>query len=137
MKTIKNCKLLNLHEIGDYRGKLIALEEIKDYPFKAKRIYYIYGCENNIRRGYHSHKRTDQLLICVNGSCKIYLDDGMNKEDVLLDNKSIGLIVGRDVWHEMYDFSKDCVLLVLASELYNESDYIRNYEDFLKYLRNK
>ncbi len=118
---------------GDDRGQLVALEEQKDYPFKVKRVYYLYDTKEGVRRGFHAHKCLEQILVCVKGSCKILLDDGREKENIVLDRPTLGLYVGNNMWREMYDFSPDAVLLVLASELYDEADYIRNYDDFLKF----
>lgn len=121
---------------GDERGQLVAVEELKDLPFKVKRVYYIYDTKPGVRRGFHAHKNLEQILICVHGSCKIHLDDGCETEEVVLDDPTVGLYISNSMWREMYDFSSDAVLLVLASELYNESDYIRNYDEFLKSVRN-
>ncbi|MBP5582016.1 MAG: WxcM-like domain-containing protein [Ruminococcus sp.] len=122
---------------GDDRGQLIALEESKEIPFHVKRVYYIYDTKSGVRRGFHAHKKLEQILVCVHGSCKIMLDDGEERADVLLDKPYEGLYISNDTWREMYDFSSDAVLLVLASELYDESDYIRNYDEFLKFVRAK
>ena len=122
---------------GDSRGQLIALEENKEIPFKVKRVYYIYGTQKGVRRGFHAHKMLQQVLICVHGSCKIHLDNGSETAEVTLDKPYEGLYISSNTWREMYDFSPDAVLLVLASELYNESDYIRNYDEFLKFIRNE
>ena len=127
-------KIINFEEHGDDRGTLIALEQNKNIPFDIKRVYYMYGTGEGVRRGYHAHKCLKQVLICVHGSCKILLDNGMEKEDVLLDNPNKGLFIDSAVWREMFDFSEDAVLMVLASELYDESDYIKNYDDFKKYV---
>ena len=121
---------------GDERGQLIALEEYKDIPFQIRRVYYIYDTAEGVTRGYHAHKSLQQILICIHGSCKIRLDNGKEKEIVLLDKPNEGLYVSNAMWREMFDFSPDAVLLVLASELYDEADYIRNYNDFLEYVRN-
>ena len=120
---------------GDNRGQLIALEEFKEIPFSIKRVYYIYGTKEGVRRGFHAHRDLEQILICVNGSCKIHLDDGKETEEVILNKPNEGLYISSNVWREMYDFSSDAVLLVLASKLFDESDYIRNYDDFLKMLK--
>lgn len=117
---------------GDDRGMLVALEEQKDIPFKIRRVYYIYDTKEGVRRGFHAHRNLEQILICVHGSCKILLDNGREKENVLLDNPNEGLYIANNMWREMYDFSQDAVLMVLASELYNEDDYIRNYDEFKK-----
>lgn len=119
---------------GDERGQLVALEEFKDIPFEVKRVYYIYDTLKNVTRGYHAHKNLKQILICIHGSCKIRLDNGKEKEIVQLDKPYEGLYVDNNMWREMYDFSEDAVLLVLASELYDEKDYIRNYDEFLKFI---
>ena len=130
-------KRYNFAPHGDERGQLVALEETKDIPFKIKRVYYIYDTKEGVRRGFHAHKCLEQILICVAGSCKIHLDNGKETAEVELNNPNEGLYISNAVWREMYDFSPDCVLLVLASELYEEKDYIRNYDDFIKYLREK
>ena len=120
---------------GDARGQLVALEESKDIPFKIKRVYYMYDTTEGVTRGYHAHKNLQQVLICVNGSCKIRLDNGSEKETIILDTPNEGLYVSNNMWREMYDFSSDAVLMVLASELYDESDYIRDYDAFLEYVK--
>lgn len=117
---------------GDDRGQLVALEEFKDIPFEIKRVYYIYDTLSDVRRGFHAHKNLEQILICIHGSCKILLDNGFEKKIVPLEKPYEGLYVANNVWREMFDFSPDAVLLVLASELYDESDYIRDYEEFIK-----
>lgn len=118
---------------GDERGRLVALEEYKEVPFKIKRVYYMYDMSPGIVRGRHAHKNLQQILICIHGSCKILLDDGNEKEVVPLEKPYEGLYVTNSMWHEMYDFSKDAVLMVLASDIYDENDYIRNYSEFLKF----
>lgn len=120
---------------GDERGQLVALEEYKDIPFEIKRVYYIYETAEGVIRGRHAHKSLKQILICIHGSCKILLDDGYEKKEILLNNPCEGLYVSNVMWREMFDFSPDAVLMVLASEIYNESDYIRNYEEFLDFVR--
>lgn len=122
---------------GDDRGQLVAIEAMKDLPFEVKRVYYIYDTLTDVRRGFHAHKNLQQVLLCVNGSCKIHLDDGTDTAEVTLDKPNEGLYIANNMWREMYDFSPGAVLLVLASQYYDESDYIRNYEDFLKMVHNK
>lgn len=119
---------------GDERGMLVALEEFKDIPFEIKRVYFMYDTEPDIHRGFHAHKNLEQILICIHGSCKVRLDNGWEKKVVSLEKPYEGLYISNNMWREMYDFSKDAVLLVLASEFYNEEDYIRNYEDFLEFI---
>ena len=117
---------------GDERGQLVALEEFKDIPFSIKRVYYMYDTAEGITRGYHAHKSLKQILVCIHGSCKIRLDNGKEKKVIPLEKPYEGLFVSNAMWREMFDFSPDAVLMVLASELYDESDYIRNYDEFLK-----
>lgn len=117
--------------IGDDRGSLIALETNRDIPFDIKRVYYIFDTKQEVARGFHAHKQLQQVLICVKGSCRVILDDGCHKENIILENPYTGLLIENLVWREMHDFSEDCVLLVLASEHYDGSDYIRDYDKFL------
>ena len=130
-----NIKKYLFQQHGDARGMLVAVEQQKDIPFEIKRDYYIYATRPDVRRGFHAHKTLKQVLICVHGSCKILLDDGMDRENIVLDKPYEGLHVPKGIWREMYDFSPDAVLLVLASDMYNEDDYIRNYDAFLAFVR--
>lgn len=122
---------------GDDRGQLVALEELKNIPFEIRRIYYIYHTGEGVRRGFHAHKNLEQILICVSGSCMIHLDNGHETAEVLLDKPYEGLYISNDMWREMYDFSPDAVLLVLASKYYDENDYIRDYDKFLECIAKK
>lgn len=119
---------------GDDRGMLVALEEFKDIPFEIKRVYYLYDTKEGVRRGYHAHKSLEQILVCIHGKCKVLLDNGEEKKIVSLEKPYEGLYIANDIWREMYDFSQDAVLLVLASDFYYEEDYIRDYETFKKEL---
>lgn len=121
---------------GDNRGQLVALEEFKDIPFRVKRVYYMYDTAEGVTRGFHAHKSLQQILVCIHGSCKIRLDNGKEKKVIPLERPYEGLYVSNAMWREMFDFSPDAVLMVLASEPYDESDYIRNYDDFLDYVKN-
>lgn len=127
-------KKYSFQKHGDDRGMLVALEEMKDIPFSIKRIYYIYDTLAGVRRGFHAHKNLKQILVCVKGSCKLHLDNGFETEEVLLDKPYEGVYLDNNIWREMYDFSQDAVLLVLASEYYDESDYIRDYQKFLDFV---
>ncbi len=133
MHTIK----YTFQQHGDERGSLVALEEFNDIPFKIKRVYYMYGTKAGVRRGFHAHKSLEQILVCISGSCKILLDDGSSKKVIYLEKPYEGLYIPNNMWREMYDFSEDAVLLVLASEVYKEEDYIRNYNDFLNMIKNE
>lgn len=128
-------KMYHFPPHGDDRGQLVAIEAMKDLPFEIKRVYYIYDTLPNVRRGFHAHRNLQQILVCVHGSCKLHLDNGFDTAEVTLDKPYEGLYISNDMWREMYDFSEGAVLLVLASEYYDEADYIRNYEDFLKMVR--
>ena len=120
---------------GDDRGQLIALEEFRDIPFRIKRVYYMYDTAKDVIRGFHAHRHLQQILVCIHGSCKIRLDNGKKKKVVPLEKPYEGLYVSNNMWREMYDFSKDAVLMVLASEVYKEDDYIRDYDTFLQMIK--
>ncbi|QQG27319.1 WxcM-like domain-containing protein [Pectobacterium carotovorum] len=124
-------KIIQLQTHGDDRGSLIALEQDQNIPFEIKRVYYLFSTKKNVRRGFHAHKELKQVAVAVRGSCRFLLDDGNEKIELLLDNPAQGLLIESFVWREMYDFSEDCVLLVLADRFYDESDYIRNYDEFI------
>lgn len=132
-----NIEKVNLVSHGDSRGQLIAIEEYDEIPFKIKRVYYIYDTNSDVTRGCHAHRTLKQLLVCVSGNCKIRLDDGKESQIVLLDKPNEGILICDTIWREMFDFSKDAVLLVLASDIYDEKDYIRDYQEFLKYVTDK
>jgi len=126
-------KFINFDIKDDERGKLIAIEELKNIPFEIKRIYYIFDVKNNIKRGFHAHKNLQQVAICINGSCKFLIDNGKERiENIILNSPNKGLFIDKMIWREMYDFSEDCILLVIASDFYDESDYIRDYNEFLR-----
>ena len=122
---------------GDERGQLIALEEFKDIPFSIKRIYFMYDTAEGVTRGYHAHKTLEQILVCIHGSCKIKLDNGKESKVISLEKPYEGLYVSSNMWREMYNFSPGAVLMVLASDFYKEEDYIRNYDEFLRYIGEK
>jgi dTDP-4-dehydrorhamnose 3,5-epimerase-like enzyme len=123
---------IQLKSLGDERGQLVVLEGNQAVPFDIKRVYYIYGVDPQIQRGFHAHKVTQQVAICIKGSCKMLMDDGNQKTTVLMNSPTQGVLIDVMQWHEMHDFSEDCILMVLASEHYDESDYIRDYDNFLK-----
>ncbi len=135
MVNFMEIKLVQFQSHGDERGSLVALEEEKNIPFSVKRVYYMFDTKNKVRRGFHAHKELKQVAVAVRGSCKFMLDDGSAKQEILLDNPAQGLLIESFVWREMYDFSEDCVLMVLADSLYDEDDYIRDYDTFIERVR--
>ncbi len=125
-------KLEEFKILGDHRGQLVALEANKQIPFDVKRVFYIYGTQEGVPRGNHSHYKTKQFLVAVNGSCKVTLDNGKGKETFDLNRPNLGLFQDALIWGSMHDFSSDCVLMVLADEYYDASDYITDYNKFLE-----
>ncbi|SHF94574.1 dTDP-4-dehydrorhamnose 3,5-epimerase [Marinomonas polaris DSM 16579] len=125
--------LIDFPSLGDDRGSLVALESHQSIPFDIKRVYYIFGTQKGVSRGFHAHQQLKQVAVCVTGRCRMVLDNGKQREDVWLDSATKGILIEDMVWREMHDFSEDCVLLVLANEHYNELDYIRDYDCFLNY----
>jgi dTDP-4-dehydrorhamnose 3,5-epimerase-like enzyme len=129
-------KTVSFKPLGDDRGSLVALEGNKNLPFEIKRVYYIFGTKLGVSRGFHAHKNLKQIAVCVTGSCRFVLDNGKEREEIVLDNSMTGLIIEDLIWREMHDFTPDCVLLVIASRQYDESDYIRDYQQFLELANN-
>lgn len=125
---------IDFKTLGDERGSLVALEigMEKAVPFDIRRVYYIYHTAEGVSRGFHAHRNLKQVAICVAGKCRMVLDNGSTREETWLDCPTKGLLIESMVWREMHDFSEDCVLLVLASEHYDETDYIRDYNKFLE-----
>ncbi|MGK0525302.1 MAG: dTDP-4-dehydrorhamnose 3,5-epimerase-like enzyme [Pseudomonadales bacterium] len=131
-RTTDLVQWIDFPPLGDERGSLVALEGNKTVPFEIKRVYYLFGTPADVSRGFHAHKALKQVAVCVTGKYRMLLDDGSEKAEVWLDSPTKGLVIEDMVWHEMHDFSPDCVLLVLASEHYDEADYIREYHDFIR-----
>jgi dTDP-4-dehydrorhamnose 3,5-epimerase-like enzyme len=117
---------------GDSRGMLVALEAMRDVPFEIRRVYYIYGTQEDARRGQHAHRTLTQMAVAVRGSVTFMLDDGSGPAEVTLDDPSRGVLIGPMVWRELHHFSDDCVVMVLASQPYDASDYIADYDQFLR-----
>ena len=130
-----NYKLINFDIHGDARGKLVALEELKEVPFEIKRVYYMFDTLPNESRGFHAHKELEQIIIAMDGACRFVLDDGKSREEVLLNRPDVGLYIGKNMWREMHDFSYGCKLVVLASQHYDEEEYIRSYDKFIASLK--
>ncbi|MBT24796.1 sugar 3,4-ketoisomerase [Alteromonas macleodii] len=128
-------KIIEFTPLGDSRGSLVALEANKSIPFDIKRVYYIFATNMGVSRGYHAHRNLKQVAVCVTGSCRFILDDGFERQEVVLDSSTKGLLIEGLIWREMHDFTPDCVLMVLASDYYDEDDYIRDYHKFVKEAR--
>ena len=129
-------QFVNFPPLGDDRGSLVALEANKTVPFDIKRVYYIFGTQKDVSRGFHAHINLKQVAVCVTGKCRMIVDDGKQRAETWLDSPTKGLFINDLVWREMHDFSDDCLLLVLASEHYDEADYIRNYDKFIETVKN-
>ena len=114
-------------------GSLSFFEGGRDIHFDIKRLYYVYAVPKDSRRGGHAHKELNQILMCPYGSIKILLDDGTEKSEFMLDDPSTGLFIGPSIWHDMVWMTSNSVLLVAASDYYDENDYIRNYDDFIRW----
>ncbi len=127
-----NTGMLKFKNIDDKYGHLTPIESRNDIPFEIKRVYYITKVEAGVTRGFHSHRKLHQVLVCLNGTVKIRLKNPDEEEVVELNDPSKGLYIGPYIWREMFDFSEGSVLLVLASEFYDENDYIRNYDFYLE-----
>jgi hypothetical protein len=129
--TVEDCKILALKKISDVRGNLTVIEGLRDVPFEIKRVYYTYDVPSGEYRGEHAHKTLKQLIIAVSGSFDVHLDDGASKRVVTLNRPYLGLYIVEMIWRYIDNYSSGAVSLVLASDFYFESDYIRNYDDFL------
>ena len=125
-------KMIPLQIHGDERGSLVVFEDNKNIPFDIKRVYYIFDTKPGVVRGKHAHRNLKQIAICLKGSCKFLLDNGKERYEFVLNSPFMGLYMEGLLWREMFDFSEDCVLLVLASDYFNKKDYIRDYDEFLE-----
>lgn len=130
-------KLENFKVHGDHAGNLVALEQGSDFDFDVKRVYYIWGTEKNAIRGRHAHHNLKQLIVCLSGQCDFTLDDGKKRETLHLCSPTQGLYIENFVWREFTEFSRDCIVMVLASEHYDAIDYIKDYGQFLDIVRSE
>jgi len=126
--------VIDLPRRGDERGALVVAEAMADCPFEIRRVYWVFGTAEGVSRGFHAHHRTRQLAVCVSGSCDLRMNDGRETATIRLDSPDRALPIEPMVWHEMHNFSPDCVLLVMADAEYDEADYIRDFEAFTRYL---
>ncbi|MGH8049438.1 MAG: sugar 3,4-ketoisomerase [Arenimonas sp.] len=135
--NVRGCKIIDLPKISDPRGNLTFIEPPQHVPFDIARVYYLYDVPGGAERGGHAHKDLQQLIIAMSGSFDIVLDDGVNKERIHLNRPYFGLYVNTMVWRELDNFSSGSVCMVLASIPYDESDYYRDYEEFIHALKDK
>jgi len=131
--SVYDCVILPLNKIHNRAGNITIVEGNKHIPFEVKRIYYLYDIPGGEDRGGHAHKELRQLIVAASGSFDVLLDDGQNKKIVTLNRPDYGLMVVPGIWRELMEFSSGAICLVLASDLYSENDYIREYEYFKKY----
>lgn len=135
MKLADKCPIIYFGELGDERGHLVVVEGEKSVPFDIKRIFYIYGSDSTVIRGQHANRESEFVLINVSGKSKVRISDGLDKIIVELNQPNMGVYLPKMVWKDMYDFSEDSVLLVLASTHYDAQEYIRDYEEYLKLIK--
>jgi dTDP-4-dehydrorhamnose 3,5-epimerase-like enzyme len=129
-------RMVDLPTFGEQLGFLVPLEQNSTcVPFELNRIYYIFGADESVRRGFHAHKKLKQLLVCVSGACTIELDDGSHRKAIRLNSPSKGVLIETPLWREISDFTRDCVLVVLASEPYDACDYIWDYGEFCRFVK--
>jgi dTDP-4-dehydrorhamnose 3,5-epimerase-like enzyme len=133
--NLSECRILQLPVIPDERGNLSFVEENRHIPFEIKRVYWLYDVPGGASRGAHAHRNLYQLIIAASGSFRVTLDDGHNKKSFFLNRSYQGLLVPPGIWRDLDDFSSGAVCMVLASELYDADEYIRDYQEFLKFKR--
>jgi len=134
-QMIEKCRMIEFPQKGDDRGHLVIVEGNQDIPFEIKRVFYIYGSDKDVIRGKHANYNTEFVLINVAGTSKVKVDDGTEQKIFSLDRPHTGIFLPRMVWKDMYDFYEDSVLLVLASEHYDETEYIRSYPEYLEIMK--
>lgn len=135
MKLAEKCKLIEFKDLGDERGKLVVIEGNESIPFEIQRVFYIYDSDSDVVRGQHANRESEFVLINVSGKSKVYIDDGYENMVVELDRPMLGVYIPKMVWKDMYDFSEDSVLLVLANTHYNGDEYIRDYDEYISIIK--
>lgn len=126
-------EIINLQTLGDSRGGLVVAEAQRHIPFEIKRVYWIHGTQAGVERGFHAHKALKQVAVAVSGACDMVLDDGSRQLTVHLNSPAKGVSIGSGVWRVIKNFTPDCVLLVFADTHYDEADYIRDYNEFIRF----
>ena len=137
MNLKDRCQILDFKDLGDERGKLVVIEGNESIPFDIKRVFYIYGSDDTVVRGQHANRESEFVLINVAGTSKVRITDGKEEFVVELNKPMMGVYIPKMIWKDMYDFSSDSVLLVLANTHYDGKEYIRDYEEYLKEVKNK
>lgn len=137
MTLKEKCKILQFNDLGDERGKLVVIEGGQAIPFEIKRVFYIYDSDSSVTRGQHANKESEFVLINVAGESKVRITDGKEEMIVELNKPMMGVYIPKMIWKDMYDFSSNSVLLVLASTHYDGNEYIRDYDEYLKIINNK
>lgn len=132
--TVYNCDLIYLEKIGDRKGSVTPVSNNQEIPFEIKRVFYLYDIPGGESRGAHAHKECHQFLVAASGSFEVLLDDSITKRQVLLNRPDLGLHIPPGIWASELNFSSGSICLVLASHEFNEQDYLRNYDDYLKYI---
>lgn len=134
---VKNAYPVFLRSFKDKRGRLFVGEFKKDLPFSIKRIFFIDSFKKNLKRACHAHNKNEEIIFCIRGSLTIHLDDGFKRQKIVMKDPLRGIYLGPDLWREISNFSKDCLLLAISSRVYDEKDYIFDYNDFLKIAKKK
>lgn len=135
MSLKEKCRVLNFTDLGDERGKLVVIEGGQNVPFEIKRVFYIYGSDSTVVRGEHANRESEFVLINVAGTSKVRITDGKEEIIVELNKPMMGVYIPKMIWKDMYDFSSDSVLLVLASTHYDSNEYLRNYDEYLNVIK--
>lgn len=137
MNLREKCPIIYFDDLGDERGKLVVIEGGQSIPFAVKRVFYIYDSDDTVVRGQHANRESEFVLINVAGRSKVRITDGEEEFVVELDRPMMGVYIPKMIWKDMYDFSEDSILLVLASTHYDGTEYIRDYEEYLKEVKKK
>lgn len=135
MKVYEHYKIIEFPEMGDEKGNLVVIEGNKDIPFEIKRVFYIYGTDAEMVRGSHANRKSEFVLINVAGRTKVKIDDGFSTAVIELNKPRMGIYIPSMLWKDMYDFSKDAVLLVLSNEHYDANEYIRDYKEYKEIMK--
>lgn len=137
MSLKERCPILRFGDLGDERGKLVVIEGNKAIPFEIKRVFYIYDSDSTVIRGQHANRESEFVLINVAGHSKVRISDGKEEMIVELNKPMMGVYIPKMIWKDMYEFSSDSVLLVLASTHYDDKEYIRDYAEYLSIIKNE